>query len=1295
MFTHLHTHTEYSMLDGISRIPNLVRQVRDLGMDSLAITDHGNLYGVVDFYSECKEVGIKPIIGCEVYVAHNSRHDRSGAERSPYHLVLLARDNAGYRNLMRLVTRGNLEGFHYRPRIDNELLEQYSQGLVCLSGCASSEVSRLIAEGSMDDARRRIGWYREVFGENYFLELQRHEHVEQLPAINAGLTAFSKEMGIPLVVTNDAHYVHRHESPLQDLYICIQTNTTVQDEKRLRMEDDSYYIKSPAEMTQLFADYPEALANTERIAAMCNVELGFGLTHLPKYPTPDNMDADAYLAQICQEGFRRRYPHPTPAAEQRLQYELEVIRYTQFANYFLVVWDIMDFVRRRGIMSAVRGSAAASVALYCLGITDVDPLEYRLVFERFLNMERKEMPDIDMDFQDDRRDEVLHYVIERYGSDRVAQIITFGTLGAKAALRDVGRSLGMSYGDVDRIARMVPLKSRTLQDALRVNPELNATYQGDDAIHKLVDDAQGLEGIVHHVSTHAAGVLIADEPLTETVPLQRPSRGDENSPVMMTQYSMDPVAKLGLLKMDFLGLTNLTILDRAVKLLDESRGIKIDLSRLPLDDADTFALLSSGKTTDLFQLESAGMQRYIKELKPSSLNDIAAMIALYRPGPMEHIDTFIDAKHGRAPIVYPHPSLKELLDETYGVIVYQDQVLLILQNFAGYTLGEADTVRKAMGKKIAALMAEERERFIAGALDKGFARPLAIQVFDLIEPFAGYAFNKAHSVSYALISYWTAYFKAHYPVEYMASVLNSRLDNPDRIVSSINECSKLQIPVLPPDVNRSGEFFTIDKESGDRPGLRFGLAAIKTVSEGAIRPLVQERRENGPYATIEDFCRRADVGSLNRRTLENLVKAGAFDELGCRGALCAVLDQIMATAQLETRTRNTGQVSLFGAMAQEESPPMTSISLTAADATPAEKAAWEKELLGVSLCYNPLMALAAADPEDGINSLDQFDEDMQGQTLHCIGLVSGFSERYTREQKKFLVVNFELLGGPLELIVWPDVLERTADTWVEGRLLRINGKLRLRGDGYSLACEMAAAYTPPAANTPVNTPAAAKPPAAPVAAAKSPAAAPSSPGVVKDAGPPPADYAATPAAAETETAADAAAPAPSPANATAAAPSPPPAPAAAANPPAAAAPPPAAAPTAPKRNGAANGNAAAKGKSNGNGYRDNSNGGNGNGQRDNANGGRTVFLNISESEDALEDAHRLREVIRLLLEYPGKDRVNLEIHTGGRRVVLELPVVSTGYCQELKEKLESEELLAANSVLLWESDGPGPDEVPF
>ena len=1247
MFTHLHTHTEYSMLDGISRIPDLVYQVRDMGMESLAITDHGNLYGVVDFYSECKEAGIKPIIGCEVYVAHRSRHDRNASERSPYHLVLLARDNVGYRNLMQLVTKAHLEGFHYRPRIDWELLEQYHQGLICLSGCASAEVPRLIADGRPDEARSKILQYRELFGEGYFLELQRHEHVQQLPAINEGLTTLGAELGIPMVVTNDSHYVRKHEAPYQDLYICIQTNTTVQDEKRLRMEDDSYYVKSPAEMETLFSDYPEALRNTQLISDMCHVELGFGQTHLPKYPTPNDMPADEYLAKLCWEGFRRRYPRPTPEAEERLKYELEVIRHTQFGNYFLVVWDICDFVHRNQIMFGVRGSAAASVALYCLGITDVDPLEYRLVFERFLNLERKEMPDIDMDFQDDRRDEVLHYVIDRYGSDRVAQIITFGTMGAKAALRDVGRSLGMTYGDVDRIARMVPFKSRTLDDALRVNPEFVNTYEADNAVHDLVDNAKGLEGIVHHVSTHAAGVLIADEPLTETVPLQRPTRGDENSPVLMTQYSMDPVAKLGLLKMDFLGLTNLTILDRATKLLDETQGIKIDLSRLPLDDRETFDLLSSGKTTDLFQLESAGMQRYIKELKPSNLGDIAAMIALYRPGPMEHIDTFIDAKHGRTPITYPHPSLQELLDETYGVIVYQDQVLLILQRFAGYTLGEADTVRKAMGKKISSLMAEERDRFIEGALGKGFDRPLATQVFDLIEPFAGYAFNKAHSVSYALISYWTAYFKAHYPLEYMCSVLNSRLDNTERIVSSINECSKLQIPVLLPHINLSGEFFTIDKESGTVPSLRFGLAAVKTVGEGAVKPLVAERQENGPFESIEDFCRRADMSGLNRRTLESLAKVGAFDCLGSRGAVYAALDQIVATAQLETRTRNSGQTSLFGGMDQSDAPQMTGIALNALDVSNEEKAAWEKELLGVSLSYNPLMALAGADAGDGINSMDQLDEDMQGLTYTLVGHVASVTERYTREQKKFLVVNFDLLGGQVEVIVWPDVLERTVEVWASGRLLRATGKLRLRGDGYSLACEQVAAFVPQASaageESEATVPA--------IRETQAPAAKPGNDhsGNGNGSGP----------AADT-----------------------------------------------PRRNG---GNGSGRHQANGS-YRTGANGnGNGNG-RGGSNGpgsgatttttatanmtsARTVYVGISESDDPIEDAHLLREVISMLLEYPGKDRVNLEIYTEGRRVVMDLPVVSTGYCDEMHQRLES--LLGANSVLLQGADGPDLDDVPF
>ena len=1334
MFTHLHTHTEYSMLDGISRIPELVSHTANLGMDALAITDHGTFYGVVDFYSACREAGIKPIIGCEVYVAKASRFDKNPNERSPHHLVLLARNNQGYRNLMHLVTRAHLDGFHYRPRIDKELLQEFGSGLVALSGCPSAEVPRLLAAGDYDGATAAAGWYRELFGDGYFLELQRHEDVPNLPDINSGLVRLSEDMRLPLVVTNDSHYVHQHQAPLQDVYICIQTATTIQDEKRLRMEDNSYYIKSPQEMETLFADHPQALANTGLVADMCEVELDFDRTHLPRYPTPNGQSADEYLVELCREGFAQRYPGQPAAAQERLAYELEVIKYTNFANYFLVVWDIINFVRRRQILFGVRGSAAASVALYCLGITDVDPLEYRLVFERFLNLERKEMPDIDLDFQDDRRDEVLHYVIERYGSDRVAQIITFGTLGAKAALRDVGRALGMNYGDVDRIARMVPFKARTLEDALRLNPEMQSVYEQEPAIQNLVQNAQGLEGIVHHVSTHAAGVLIADEPLTETVPLQRPARGDENSPVMMTQFSMDPVAHLGLLKMDFLGLTNLTILDQAVKLVKETCGVDINLPTLTLQDAATFELLSSGNTTDLFQLESAGMQRYIKELKPSSLGDIAAMIALYRPGPMENIERFIESKHGRAAVTYPHPSLQELLDETYGIIVYQDQVLLILQQFAGYSLGAADIVRKAMGKKIPELMAQERERFVAGAQEKGYGQGLAGEIFDLIEPFAGYAFNKAHSVSYALISYWTGYFKAHYPVEYMAAVLNARLDNTDKTISSINECFRLGIPVRLPDINRSSEFYTIDEPGiGDEPGagggdndgdtrrgLRIGLAAIKSIGEGAVRPLVADRRENGAYLNIDDFCRRAGSGMLNRRTLESLVKAGAFDALGPRGALLDALDRIAATAQREGQSRLSGQTSLFdGAMGMDAgAPPDPGIGLGSNDVTAEEKANWERELLGVALSYNPLMQLSGVDAGGALTAVEQLTDELAGQAVTLVGSVNQTAERATRDGKTFLVVTLDLLGGPFEVVVWPDQLQRTGDLWKNGALVRITGKLRLRADQLSMACDEAEEFHPP---SPRRQPAAA--PYANGGNGNSSNAQHSGNG---NSQPAPA-YANGGNGGHTANAhsgnggngnggaayANRGGNGNNGANAQ------------------------------PGNGGNGNGGAAYANRGgntqsgnggNGNGgaaYANrggNGNGGNahsgnggngsgaayanrggngngssgngGNGNRSgsysgNGNGGsapapsaddpygvgssgRLVSLGVTETDDPAHDTHLLREVIGLILEYPGRDRVNLDIKTAGRRVVMDFPVVSTGYCDEMRQRLE--ELLGPDSV---------------
>ena len=1061
MFTHLHVHTEYSLLDGLSRIPQLVRLTADLGMDSLAITDHGSLYGAVDFYSAALEAGIKPIIGCEIYEAKESRHIKAPSEKSPSHLTVLAQNNTGYKNLIQLVSKAHLEGFYYRPRVDDALLEEHGQGLIVLSGCPNAKIPRLLTEERMDEAAARARWYKELFEGRFFLEVQEHAHIPELPAINKGLVSLSRDLEIPLVATNDTHYTKKEEAPLQDIRICIHTNTTVHDAARLKMEDDSFYLKSPQEMTELFKELPEAIGNTQRIAEMCQTALTFGELHVPSYPVPNGGNADEFLAELCWDGLNRVYGTPSADARARLKYELEVIKQTRFANYFLVVWEIASFVRRNQILLSVRGSAAASLALYCLGVTEVDPLKHGLVFERFLNVERKEMPDIDMDFQDDRRDEVLNYVTQRFGRDKVAQIITFGTLGPKAAVRDVGRALGMDYADTDRIARLIPFKVRTLNEALESVSEIREMYSADEAIRDLVDKARGLEGISHHVSTHAAGVVISEDPLTEYVPLQRPARGDEDSEIAMTQYAMEPIAKLGLLKMDLLGLTNLTILDKTLKLLEKARGVKLGLAQVPLDDEKTFDLLSSGQTNEVFQLESAGMQRNIRELKPSSLSDVAAMIALYRPGPMEQIPIFIDSKHGRRPIRSPHPSLDEMLKDTYGVMVFQDQVLLILQTFAGYSLGEADIVRKAMGKKIPELMRKERERFLNGAQSKGFSSEVAQEVFNLIEPFAGYAFNKAHSVSYALIAYWTAYFKSNHPLEYMASVLNARRDQPERMNSAAHECIRMGIPILYPDVNHSEVEFTIDQDQEGKPGVRFGLAAIKNLGEGAVAPIIETRRESGPFKSLDDFSQRADLRSLNRRALESLVKAGAFDSLGKRGAVLKALDSILARAQVEARMRQTGQTSLFQGHANGANVPTVSLDMDGEDVLVGEKTVWERELLGVPLSSNPLKALAIDIPQRAIASRDHLDLEMEGQIITVLGQLSSAQERFTREQRPYLSASLELLGGSVEVVAWPQVLEKTRGVWQEGSLLLVTGKVVVRGEEVSIYCNEIQEYDNP------------------------------------------------------------------------------------------------------------------------------------------------------------------------------------------------------------------------------------------
>ena len=1062
MFTHLHVHTEYSLLDGLSRIDPLVSKAKELGMTSLAITDHGGLYGAIDFYRTAKAAGIKPIIGCEMYVAPGSRHDKRPEDKTPFHLTVLAKDLTGYGNLVKLVSASHLEGFYYKPRVDRELLERHHEGLIVLSGCPTGEVPRLINQERMQEAKAAAAWYKELFGD-YYLELMEHGGIDELPAINKGLMELHRDMGIPVVATNDSHYVSREEAPLQDILICIHTNTNIQDQGRLRMDEDSYFLKSLQEMEALYPDLPEAISNTQAIAEMCDLELDFSQRHLPQFKLPDGVNADDYLVKISQDGLSRRLPDASPEHRQRLAYELDVIKQTRFATYFLVTWDIAHFARENDILLAVRGSAAASLVLYCLEVTDVDPLSYRLIFERFLNVERKEMPDIDMDFQDDRREEVFNYVVSQYGRDHVAQIITFGTLGARASIRDVGRALAMSYADVDVIARQVPMRLNvTLDDALAESEEFREMYGADEGIKRLVDTARSLEGTTRHASTHAAGLVISDEPLDTYIPLQRPTKGDDQS-ITMTQYAMEPIEALGLLKMDILGLSNLTILAKVVELISETRGVETALLDIPLDNAATFEMLSRGETVGVFQLEGAGMTRYIKELKPNSLRDVAAMIALYRPGPMEHIDTFIAAKHGNADPQYPHPALRDILEETYGVLVYQDQVLLIVQTFAGYSLGEADTVRKAMGKKIPAIMAQEREKFLAGALDQGYTQELADQMFGLVEPFAGYAFNKAHAVSYGLISYWTAYFKANYPEEYMVCLMNVFSGNTDKLAGAVAECQRLKIPVLSPDVNSSEAEFSIERQEDGRTAIHFGLAAIKNVGRAAVVPIIEVRKEAGSFNSIEHMCREADMSSLNRKALESLIKAGALDSFGTRGGLLESIGRILALAQSEANLRRSNQTSMFDLFGESVPTPMAQIEIPEIETPDIERQEWERELLGVDLSSNSQLQVLAYDTDpNAIVSRSQIGAEQDGKQIVLTGQVSASIDRLTRNQRPYTIATLALLDGQIDVFVWENARGDTDGLWEEGRLVTVVGTVRNRGDrGVSISCVSAEPYNVP------------------------------------------------------------------------------------------------------------------------------------------------------------------------------------------------------------------------------------------
>ncbi len=1021
-------------------------------MDSLAITDHGAMYGVIDFYVAAREAGIKPIIGCEVYVTETDCHSREPAHKSPYHLTLLVKNEKGYRNLLQLVTKSHLEGFYYKPRVDKELLKLHHDGLIALSGCAHGELARLILEGRKDDLARTASWYKEVFGD-YYLEIQRHP-IPELEQINQELISLCTKLNIPLVATFDVHYVDKQDAPAHELLLCIQTNTSVYDEKRLKMAGDFFYLKSPEEAGELFADLPQAVENTQAIADMCQLELDFTKLHLPRVELPAGKKADDFLAELCWQGLEKRYQKPTPEVKERLSYELDVIQKTKFAHYFLVVWDIISFAREQGIYFGVRGSAAASLALYCLGVTDVDPLAYGLVFERFLNVERRELPDIDLDFQDDRRDEVLAYVNQKYGSDHVAQIITFGTMGARAAIRDTGRALGMPYAQVDRVARLIPLElTITLDKALEQSRELYEIYHQDAAIRNLIDSAKKLEGMVRHVSTHAAGVVISHEPLIEYVPLQLLGKGESRQVGIMTQFHMGNIARLGLLKMDFLGLSNLTILTKAKEIIAQNRGISLDLQHIPLDDGKTFELLASGETKGIFQLESAGMRRYIKELKPTNFSDIAAMVALYRPGPMEQIPTFIKAKQGVAPIRYPHPILKEILKETYGVIVYQEQVIFIAQALAGYSLGQADILRKAMGKKIPEVMKKEERSFIAGAKKRGISPELAKEIFSLIEPFAGYAFNKAHSVSYALIAYRTAYLKANYPVEYMTAFLNTYSDNMEKVRSAIAECRRLGIKILPPDINRSYASFVIEKDDENNSAIRFGLASIKNVGFSPIEHILSGRDHGGDFKSIEDFCSRTDLRNINKKVLESLMKVGVFDSLGSRKMLLESLNKIISLSQTKQRAKESGQVSMFDLWGQ------TSLTLHGyeqawEEVSTKQKLMWERELLGVYFSQ-PLDFLSREPSSPGVISCGEINMDMVDETVTVRGMVVSVRQAHTKDNRPFVVASIEDLDASIEVIAWPKLYESTQGIWQEGNILSIKGVVKIRDGEMQLNCQEA------------------------------------------------------------------------------------------------------------------------------------------------------------------------------------------------------------------------------------------------
>jgi DNA polymerase-3 subunit alpha len=1047
-FVHLHTHSHYSLLDGAATIPGLVKTCAEMKMRALALTDHGNMFGAIEFYEQALKAGVIPILGVETYVSPGSSEDRTPQRpgEGNYHLVLLARNLVGYKNLRKLVTHGYVKGFYQKPRVDKQVLRAHHEGLIALSACIQGEVSRLLLQGLWEEARRAALEYQEIFDQHFYLEIQDHG-LDEEQAVREQLVRLSRELGIPLVATNDIHYLKREHYAAHDILLCLQTGGDRDSQDRLRYSTDQIYFKSAEEMAGLFADLPEAIENTVAIAEKCNVLLDLKSKHLPRFALPAGERAatlDAYLEKLVWEGVRRCYGAPSPEVERRVRHELKVIRDAGYSSYFLIVKDFIDYARSIGIpVGPGRGSAAGSVVSYVLGITRIDPLRYDLVFERFLNPERLSPPDIDIDFCDQRRDEMIAYVRRKYGEKNVAQIITFGSMAARAVVRDVGRVMKISLGEVDRIAKLIPASpNMTLQQALNSVKELADLVATDERYQKLIEYSLVLEGLARHASTHAAGVVIAPEELTNYVPLYRVKDQE-----VVTQYDKDSLEKIGLLKIDLLGLRTLTVIDDTVKAL-RAKSVHLDIDNLPLDDEATYRLLSEGRTVGVFQFESTGMREWLKRLRPSRLEDLIAMNALYRPGPMDTIEDFVARRHGQRPIQYLHPLLEPILKETYGVAIYQEQVIRICHEIGGFTLGEADVVRRAMGKKIPEEMERQRERFVAGAQERGIDAQTATSIFDMMVSFAGYGFNKSHAAGYALVAYQTAYLKAHYPAEFMAATLTSEMGDTDRVVKLIGECRRMNLPVLPPDVNESQARFVVTEK-----GIRFGLGAVKNVGLGAIQEIERARREGGPFTDLFDFCERVDVRVVNKKALESLIQAGAMDSLGGhRAQLLAALDTAVAFGQGQQADRAAGQTSIFGELAREQSlkPSLPETEHWSEDETLRK----ERAVLGFYVSGHPLNRYKEEVATFGTFTLDGFEEAQDNTEVRVCGVVTEFSARPDQKGGMTGFFTMEDLTGTGECLMFSSSYERFREYIYVGAMIMVVGRVSNRLErGAKIICD--------------------------------------------------------------------------------------------------------------------------------------------------------------------------------------------------------------------------------------------------